>query len=242
MANPNPDEIDLSESDFYSNSVDDQNANPSNSEDLTIESESAALAQALGFTAFGAQPDDGDHIRPNKKRRFNPLADAAVIATPQQDEQPPTTILTASRVQIHPSTATDEINYDDSSPNPNLDSHPHPQSRSRSGTPTSFRGDSRGRGRGGNRGGSARGGGGGGHGHGGHVHNPTWYVDYYDTSFNQNPWEALEKRLGLQAVGSWLARGAPSAGGNAMREGGSRGVVGGGGESTAAAAVEVVAV
>ena len=235
MANPNPDEIDLSDSDFYSNSADDQNANPSNSEDLTLESESAALAQALGFTAFGAQPPDADdHTRPNKKRRFNPLADAAVIATPQQEEQPPTTILTASRVQIHPSTTTDEINYDDSNPNPNLDSLPHPQNRSRSGTPTSFRGDSGGRGRGGNRGGSARGSGGGGHGHvghGGHAHNPTWYVDYYDASFNQNPWEALEKRLGLQAVGSWLAR---RVGGHVSAGTGA----GAGGESAAAAAVE----
>ncbi|KAK0673487.1 hypothetical protein QBC41DRAFT_311691 [Cercophora samala] len=55
----------------------------------------------------------------------------------------------------------------------------------------------RGRGRGGARGG--RGGGGGGH-------NPNWYIDYYDSRSNENPWEPLEKMNGLEPVGTWLER------------------------------------
>jgi hypothetical protein len=28
--------------------------------------------------------------------------------------------------------------------------------------------------------------------------NENWYLDYYDPSFNENPWERLEKEKGLQ--------------------------------------------
>ena len=33
--------------------------------------------------------------------------------------------------------------------------------------------------------------------------NPTWYVDYYDLSFNENPWEKLEKEKGLESLYKW---------------------------------------
>lgn len=46
--------------------------------------------------------------------------------------------------------------------------------------------------------------GGGGRGSGGI--NPEWYVDYYDQAFNMNPWEKLEKEMGLESKGVWLAR------------------------------------
>lgn len=36
--------------------------------------------------------------------------------------------------------------------------------------------------------------------------NELWYVDYYDQSFNENPWAGLEKKMGLQSVGSWVER------------------------------------
>lgn len=36
--------------------------------------------------------------------------------------------------------------------------------------------------------------------------NELWYVDYYDPSFNENPWKQLEKELGLPSVGTWLER------------------------------------
>jgi hypothetical protein len=34
--------------------------------------------------------------------------------------------------------------------------------------------------------------------------NVLWYVDYYDPSFNENPWASLEKEKGLQSRGTWL--------------------------------------
>lgn len=51
--------------------------------------------------------------------------------------------------------------------------------------------------------------------------NPTWYVDYYDPSSNANPWEALEERLGMSAVGRWLSpRGKGNGSGNGSGSGG----------------------
>lgn len=34
--------------------------------------------------------------------------------------------------------------------------------------------------------------------------NPTWYVGYYDPSFNENPWAKLEQAKGLEPVGQWI--------------------------------------
>jgi hypothetical protein len=65
--------------------------------------------------------------------------------------------------------------------------------------PPSFH-DSRRGGFGGNKGG--RGGG-----NQGGQRNPTWYIDYYDPSFNENPWAQLEQENGLQSVGTWMKRG-----------------------------------
>ncbi|TVY25527.1 hypothetical protein LHYA1_G005117 [Lachnellula hyalina] len=65
----------------------------------------------------------------------------------------------------------------------------------------SIAGSSRGGGgdgmRGGRGGGSARGG----------RRNERWWEGYYDPSFNVNPWEALEKKMELRSVGSWLEKG-----------------------------------
>lgn len=33
--------------------------------------------------------------------------------------------------------------------------------------------------------------------------NPTWYTEYYDPSFNANPWEGFEKLQGLKPVSNW---------------------------------------
>lgn len=33
--------------------------------------------------------------------------------------------------------------------------------------------------------------------------NPRWYVDYYDPSFNENPWRKLERDMGLEPLGRW---------------------------------------
>ena len=36
-------------------------------------------------------------------------------------------------------------------------------------------------------------------------HNPLWYEGYYDPSSNANPWDRLEKKLGLESKGPWLS-------------------------------------
>lgn len=36
--------------------------------------------------------------------------------------------------------------------------------------------------------------------------NELWYIGYYDPSFNENPWDRLEKARGLQSRGSWVVR------------------------------------
>ncbi|KAL5615252.1 hypothetical protein BROUX41_005306 [Berkeleyomyces rouxiae] len=37
--------------------------------------------------------------------------------------------------------------------------------------------------------------------------NALWYIDYYDPMSNENPWEDLEKKAGLEPLGTWLPRG-----------------------------------
>jgi hypothetical protein len=63
----------------------------------------------------------------------------------------------------------------------------------------SYRGgfqDRRGRGRGGHHGGR----------HGDSAPGTPWWTSYHDPSFNQNPWERLERTLGLEARGSWVTQ------------------------------------
>lgn len=33
--------------------------------------------------------------------------------------------------------------------------------------------------------------------------NPTWYIDYYDPAFNENPWDGFEKEKGLEPLSKW---------------------------------------
>ncbi|KAG5986776.1 hypothetical protein E4U43_005362 [Claviceps pusilla] len=37
-------------------------------------------------------------------------------------------------------------------------------------------------------------------------HNELWYKDYYDSTSNENPWERLEKAMGLETKGIWVSR------------------------------------
>ena len=39
--------------------------------------------------------------------------------------------------------------------------------------------------------------------HRGGPRNENWYLDYYDPSFNENPWAKLEKEKGLEPLGKW---------------------------------------
>ena len=40
-------------------------------------------------------------------------------------------------------------------------------------------------------------------GHKGGSVNETWYLDYFDPSFIENPWHMLEKAKGLEPAGGW---------------------------------------
>ncbi|KAK3297905.1 uncharacterized protein B0H64DRAFT_134008 [Chaetomium fimeti] len=85
------------------------------------------------------------------------------------------------------------------SPNPhNPRSLHNPRNNNGGGGGGGGRGGGKG-GRGGNRGGGKGGG-------AAAQHNPLWYVDYYETGSNENPWEGMEKHKGLEPVGTWLTR------------------------------------
>jgi len=45
-----------------------------------------------------------------------------------------------------------------------------------------------------------------GHGRGGQ-RNELWYIGYFDPSFLENPWEELEREMGLSSRGQWLEKG-----------------------------------
>lgn len=187
MSRPNnPDEIDLFEDGFYSNS------NTEEPNEVEVD-EDAAMAQTLGFTSFGAtRPlnDDDSSAHPSKRRRFNPHLDNAVIAV---NEEEPT--LTAYRAQAHPhkrqktsAAPGDEITYSDRDGYPDTNANnndaapphgntqrPHAGGRRRNYSP-----------RGGNRGGGNRGGGNWGRGRGGgyNNYNNNYNNDNYNNQYN----------------------------------------------------------
>ncbi|KAL2265248.1 hypothetical protein VTJ83DRAFT_6348 [Remersonia thermophila] len=213
-ANPNPDEIDL---------VDDDQAGDF---EVAVDPDMAAT---MGFTSFGGTKptfgndnspaaggdDDDDKSRPSKKRRFNPHADDAIIAPPV-----PQDTVAAQRAQSNPGnpgpqgkgqqTPRDEISHAPDSdfeldvsaaeagsgyePEPGAERKQPPDS-GRSTPASRAAGDGHMPARGSTL--PAR---------GGRGHNPLWYVDYYDPSFNENPWEGMEKFKGLEPVGTYLVR------------------------------------
>lgn len=152
------------------------------------------MAQVMGFSSFGAQN------RPQKKRRYNPRADAVKEAPPSS-----TGANSMALGAARPATNTDEIDLDDddetaspSGPQASLGSGIQAQVRpaslpERPAPGTGFVGDS---------------------GHqqqrpASHDHGSRdiWYEGYYDNTSNENPWERLEQAKGLEPKGSWLPRG-----------------------------------
>ncbi|CAM1509081.1 Fc.00g028200.m01.CDS01 [Cosmosporella sp. VM-42] len=163
------------------------------------------MAQTMGFSSFGGQN------RPQKKRRYNPRADAAQGDAPLEDAGTGanTTALGATR----PAVNVDEIGLDDddddyNNPSASRDQRPQPTEASaseaqvrpaslpqRPGPRTVFATDATP------------------HQqiqHPGKSHQRSrqpWYDGYYDPMSNENPWERLEKAKGLEPKGSWLPRG-----------------------------------
>ncbi|KAK4246945.1 hypothetical protein C7999DRAFT_41658 [Corynascus novoguineensis] len=224
MSGPNPEEIDLAEDEFGSNNANDYEV-----------AEDAAMAATLGFSSFGgAKPiDNSNDNRPSKKRRFNPHRDEAVIAfrepafaadRTQAEADPPaiTDDITYAdseddnkNLALNTTAAVTDPDAPPAAPTPSgltttttLPDAPQPAAaawpRNRGDYATMGQGSfpRRGGGAHGGRGG-ARGGRGGGS---GGTRNPLWYVDYYDPSSNENPWEGMERFKGLEPVGTWLAR------------------------------------
>ncbi|KAG5975206.1 hypothetical protein E4U55_007789 [Claviceps digitariae] len=187
--------------------------------DLDADADAAAMAQAMGFSSFGTQDQD----RPLKKRRYNPAADSissAQTASPPQATGSNTTPLAAPSAKA--STNADEIDLHDED---DLEDHNHgatPLQASQVSMPALPAGL------------PARPAPGTGfvgnvsshpnshaytHAHA-HAHaspfrprnpaqrsrNEFWYTDYYDRTWNENPWERLEKAMGLDTTGEWVSR------------------------------------
>lgn len=185
--------------------------------------EAAAMAAAMGFSSFGMQESN----RPSKKRRFDDgVFDIAASGTGANSL--PLHPRESTKAQ---KTNTDEIDLDGDEDDAAQDGNPDEQLSQQPamvplhGLPPKpivtanefeppfvtpppglhgpwFQAGGRG-GRGGGGGlnnrGLGRGGGGGRDGP-----NREWYLDYYDPSFNENPWERLEQTKDLPSVGSWL--------------------------------------
>jgi hypothetical protein len=174
------------------------------------EQDDAAMMQAMGFSSFGAQDP------PSKKRRYNPRADAAVptsdkVVQPAGTGSNMTPLGSAARREdgalpatgadaIEPATSTPGLSASNQSsqdtmtgntstlpaPSASLPARPMPTAGPMR-SPASGAPEQR---------------------HHDRSVNDNWYEGYYDPSSNENPWERLEKSLGLPSKGTWLTRSA----------------------------------
>lgn len=196
-----------------------------------FDDDAAAMAQAMGFSSFGAQDD-----HPSKKRRYNPRADASTdmpATLPSAARPSPATGANADEISLNDDdedstapqgtalayvqTQIDEMiknnaggGADSSTAQPPAGGHGVGNGFSLPNRPNPSWGTQMGSPpqpseRGGHdRGRGRRGGGHGQHQHGaGGESGKPWYDGYYDTRSNENPWQQLEKDAGLQPLGSW---------------------------------------
>ncbi|KAK3314663.1 hypothetical protein B0H66DRAFT_317411 [Apodospora peruviana] len=177
-------------------------------DDDDLDADAAAMAAAMGFSSFGMQESN----RPSKKRRYNDGQTDGFDAGTGANSLPlhPRASASTSQSAVSAKEIADEIDLDgDDEQITNtggaqvIDDAAPPGTTSYTSTlppPPGVHDPSSHNSGGGGRGGrSARGGRG-----GGHSVNRQWYLDYYDPSFNENPWERLEQAKGLAPVGSWL--------------------------------------
>lgn len=162
--------------------------------DIYSDDDQALMAQALGFASFGAQG------HPNKKRRYNPRADATLIA----EQRPSVTGANSTALGPAPTTRSnaDEIALDeDGDGDGGGDDAPGPaqvRSASLPQRPAALTGGSASRGQAHFQSTPHR------------SQDPSrgpWYEGYYDPMSNENPWDRLEKTRGLSSAGPWLPRG-----------------------------------
>ncbi|KAK9446015.1 hypothetical protein VB005_01129 [Metarhizium brunneum] len=176
--------------------------------DPGADADAADMAAAMGFSTFGAQD------RPQKKRRYNPAVDTVTsVAQPAPGAQAAPTGSNSTPLGSHGSVSkgepgdqanADEINLDDEEGQDEsilqkrsgetapqapplhhgLPARPAPGTGF-VGSPAQFPG----------RHGASQAGG-----------SRVWYEGYYDSTSNENPWERLERRMGLESMGTWVAR------------------------------------
>ncbi|EGR48590.1 uncharacterized protein TRIREDRAFT_107374 [Trichoderma reesei QM6a] len=194
--------------------------------DNPLDDEAAAMAQAMGFSSFGAQP------RP-QKRKYNPHADAVTSsdsATAQRAAAKPSVTgsnstplgLVASRKPDSAAANADEIDLDededqakDDDKSANVDNADvlensagvSEEKPTQSSAPASVRPPGLP-----NRpppGVGAPSSSGGHHPRTNHRRedDDSWSEGYYDPQSNENPWRRLEEAKGLQPLGTWLAPG-----------------------------------
>lgn len=194
-----------------------------------------AMAETMGFSSFGAQGSS------NKRRKYNPNADNAVVASSSSGALPlhhdrgggrgpassgsNNTPLGARRAP--PFVNSDEIALDEDEDEEDVDagarldpaaedgSDPEPQYIDTSrpsapgpavvGAPPTLDGLAGVSSSGYQAHAPAPVGGGHGGRRSGRPIGHQWWDDYYDPSVNVNPWEKLEKQLGLQPRGPWLS-------------------------------------
>ncbi|KAG5951353.1 hypothetical protein E4U53_003283 [Claviceps sorghi] len=174
--------------------------------------DAAAMAQAMGFSSFGAQ----DH--PSKKRRYNAAADSiwsAETAPQPQATGSNTTPLAAPAAKT--STNAEEIDLNDED---DVEDDDDGTASSQAGQVSMAAGlaglparPAPGRGFVGGVSSES-------HAHAPRFrpgkpaqtsHNELWYKDYYDSTSNENPWERLEKAMGLETKGTWVSRSSSTA-------------------------------
>jgi hypothetical protein len=191
------------------------------------------MAEAIGFSAFGAHHNN----HPNKKRKYNAQADAAFVdgqptaeASTGSNSTPLGQRAAPAPLQKIGAANTDEIDLEDEEDG---DEDLNEGGQEHSATSTAGAtlpgqalprpaglpqrpapgigfinvGASRGPKYYDNHGAGGVGGGAGGRGHGGGDGGRNWHEGYYDCLSNQNPWERLEKAMGLESKGTWLAQG-----------------------------------
>ncbi|KZZ98314.1 hypothetical protein AAL_02832 [Moelleriella libera RCEF 2490] len=178
--------------------------------------EASAMAAAMGFSSFGAQD------RPHKKRRYNAAADTVTCAAVAGAAAvPPTTASNATPLGGGAAASTQTSSHDDSNSNTitstststtdkgvsalqslpahlvGLPARPAASGAELSSSSTQQQQHSswpqkkqhqR---------------------HQQQDHGPRklWYEGYYDSLSNDNPWERLEKAMGLPSKGSWMVAG-----------------------------------
>jgi hypothetical protein len=160
------------------------------------DADALAMAQAMGFSAFGSQDP------PAKKRRYNPHSDASLPAS--LPSKPRTSASGANSAPLGPPRSTsnnEEISLDDDEELQETGIEETglasiPQRPAAAAAAAGEAGEEQGRGKQGH--GQGRGGRG--------QFNPLWYENYYDPSSNANPWDRIEKKLNLQPRDTWPAR------------------------------------